>query len=132
LTARVSSKRLTVLIVDDDATVAQTFARMLRLEGYDVVTAANAETGLREMESGQPDAVFVDLRMPLVDGVAFLRKLRSLEKPRHTPVAVVTGDYFLDEAISRELTELDAALYFKPLWLEDLVDIAERLLDGAH
>jgi DNA-binding response OmpR family regulator len=128
----VSSKHLTVLIVDDDATVTQTFARMLRLEGYDVLTAASAETGLREMETGQPDVVLVDLRMPLVDGVAFLRELRAHEKRRHTPVAVVTGDYFFDDTISQELSALGASVYFKPLWLEDLIEITEGLLARVH
>ena len=127
-----SAHRLTVLIVDDDPTVTQTFARILRLVGYNVLTAANGETGLREMEARHPDAVLVDLRMPLVDGVAFLRKLRAQDKQRHTPVAVVTGDYFLDETISSELRELDASLYFKPLWLEDLLDITKRLLERPH
>ena len=121
-----------MLIVDDDPTVTQTFARILRLVGYNVLTAANGETGLREMEARHPDAVLVDLRMPLVDGVAFLRKLRAQDKQRHTPVAVVTGDYFLDETISSELRELDASLYFKPLWLEDLLDITKRLLERPH
>ena len=59
----------TILIVDDDEGVTQTFARMLRLEGYQVRTAISAETGLREAEQNRPDAIILDLRMPLVDGL---------------------------------------------------------------
>ena len=44
-----------ILIVDDDEGVTQTFARMLRLEGYDVRTAVNAETGLEEAERTHPE-----------------------------------------------------------------------------
>ena len=66
-----------ILIVDDDEGVTQTFARMLRLEGYQVRTAMNAETGLREAEHSRPDAIILDLRMPLVDGLGFLRRLRA-------------------------------------------------------
>lgn len=122
----------TVLIVDDDPGVTETFARMLKLEGYDVRTAVTAEAGLNEAEVGRPDAILLDLRMPIVDGLAFLRRLRAQEHLRHTPVAIVTGDYFLDDMISRELGELSAQVYFKPLWLEDLVRITKTLVNLIH
>jgi DNA-binding response OmpR family regulator len=118
----------TILIVDDDEGVTTTFARMLRLEGYQVHTAVNAETGLRQAERNHPDAIILDLRMPLVDGLGFLRRLRTFDKQRETPVAIVTGDYFLDDSVSTELRELGAELRFKPLWLEDLVGLARTLL----
>jgi two-component system response regulator PrrA len=124
----VSSPTPTVLVVDDDPAVTVAFARMLRLSGFTVVTALNAGTGLHEVERAHPDAVFLDLCMPIAGGLAFLRQLRALEGQRRTPVAVVTGDYFLPEAVSLELRELDASLYFKPLWLNDLLDIAHRLV----
>lgn len=117
-----------ILIVDDDEGVTQTFARMLRLEGYQVRTAINAENGLQEAEQCHPDAIILDLRMPLVDGLGFLRRLRARDDQRSTPVAIVTGDYFLDDAVSSELRELGAELRFKPLWLEDLVGLARNLL----
>jgi len=101
---------------------------MLRLEGYQVRTAVNAETGLREAEQSHPDAIILDLRMPLIDGLGFLRRLRTYDHQRKTPVAIVTGDYFLDEAVANELQALGAELRFKPLWLEDLVGLARNLL----
>jgi DNA-binding response OmpR family regulator len=121
-----------ILIVDDDEGVTQTFARMLRLEGYQVRTAINAENGLREAEDCHPDAIILDLRMPLVDGLGFLRRLRAHDEQRLVPVAIVTGDYFLDDAVSTELRELGAELRFKPLWLEDLVGLARNLLKVTH
>jgi two-component system, OmpR family, response regulator len=121
-----------ILIVDDDEGVTQTFARMLRLEGYQVRTAVSAETGLREAEQSHPDAIILDLRMPLVDGLGFLRRLRARDDQRAIPVAIVTGDYFLDDSVSTELRELGAELRFKPLWLEDLVGLARNLLKVTH
>jgi hypothetical protein len=44
------------------------------------------------------------------------------------PVAIVTGDYFLDDDIAAELRQLGAEVKFKPLWLDDLVDLARNLL----
>jgi two-component system, OmpR family, response regulator MprA len=118
----------TILIVDDDPSVTETFERMLRLEGYHVVTALSAEAGLNQAERSQPHAIILDLRMPLVDGLQFLRTLRSKETLQKMPVAIVTGDYFLDDAVSRELKGLGAEVRFKPLWLEDLLALARNLL----
>jgi two-component system response regulator MprA len=118
----------TILIVDDDPSVTETFERMLRLEGYHVVTALSAEAGLNQALRSRPHAVILDLRMPLVDGLQFLRTLRSKDELSKMPVAIVTGDYFLDDAVSRELRGLGAEVRFKPLWLEDLLALARNLL----
>jgi DNA-binding response OmpR family regulator len=126
------SSASTILIVDDDEGVTQTFARMLRLEGFEVRTAASAETGLQEAATVRPDAIILDLRMPLLDGLGFLRRLRANAEQAGTPVAIVTGDYFLDESVSAELRDLGAELRFKPLWLEDLVGLARTLLKVTH
>lgn len=117
-----------ILIVDDDEAVTQTFARMLRMEGFAVRTAIDTEAGLAEASQHRPDAIILDLRMPLIDGLGFLKKLRATEGVRQTPVAIVTGDYFLDDQMSAELQQLGAELKFKPLWLEDLVELARTLL----
>ena len=117
-----------ILIVDDDEGVTTTFARMLRLEGFDVRTALNGEMGLREASRSRPDAIILDLRMPLVDGLKFLRRLRADDEQRDVPVAIVTGDYFLDDDVATELRQLGAEVKFKPLWLEDLVGLARDLL----
>lgn len=124
----------TILIVDDDPSVTETFERMLRLEGYNVVTALSAEAGLAQAERSSPNAIILDLRMPLTDGLQFLRILRTKEELESVPVAIVTGDYFLDQAVSTELRELGADLRFKPLWLEDLLALARNLLkpDKSH
>jgi len=124
--AAVRSGRL--LIVDDDDATTETFARILTLEGYEVRTAASAESGLREIESGYPDAVILDLRMPFINGLGLLYRLR--ESHRLTPVVVVTGDQCLDDSVIDELRGLGADVRFKPLWLEDLVDVARSLLQA--
>jgi two-component system response regulator MprA len=101
----------------------------LELEGYQVLTALDADAALREAETSHPDAVLLDLLMPLMDGLAFLQRLRAHDQLRNTAVAIVTGDYFVDEDTLTELAELGAEVYHKPVWLEDLVTIIGRLLD---
>lgn len=99
------------------------------MEGYEVLTAPDAEAAMRELESSRPDAVLLDLQMPLGNGVEFLRRLRAVAD--QTPVAIITGEYGVGQEMAREIRELKAELYFKPLWPQDLVGIARRLLRGT-
>jgi CheY-like chemotaxis protein len=117
-----------VLIVDDDASVTDTFSRRLRLEGYEVWSAQSADEGLALAQAHQPHAVILDLRMPLTRGLEVLRALRALPGLTNIPVAIVTGDYHLDEPQEHELHSLGAQLRYKPLWLEELVTLARDLL----
>ena len=118
----------TILIVDDDRSVADTFTRMLRLEGFNVAAALSAGEGLEMAENLRPDAIILDMRMPITNGLQFLRTLRSRPHLVEVPVAIVTGDYFLPDAIQAELNTLGASLRFKPMWLEDLVALAKTLV----
>lgn len=117
-----------ILIVDDDSAVAETFSRMLRLEGYEVVTALDPEEGLQLAGSLRPSAIILDMRMPIINGLQFLRKVRATPTLADVPVAIVTGDYFMGEPVIDELKALGAAVRFKPLWLEDLVALARGLV----
>jgi hypothetical protein len=45
------------------------------------------------------------------------------------PVAIITGDHCVKDSLATEVQELGAELFFKPLWLEDIVDLARTLLD---
>jgi DNA-binding response OmpR family regulator len=118
----------TILIVDDDRSVTETFARMLKLEGFEVATALNAEAGLELADAVRPDGIILDMRMPITNGLQFLRQVRQRANLVDIPVAIVTGDYFLPDALQEELTDLGATLRFKPLWLEDLITLAKTLV----
>lgn len=117
-----------ILIVDDDSAVAETFSRMLRLEGYEVATALDPEKGLALAGTLLPNAIILDMRMPIINGLQFLRKVRATPALADVPVAIVTGDYFMGEPVMNELRALGAAVRFKPLWLEDLVALARGMM----
>jgi CheY-like chemotaxis protein len=117
----------TILVVDDDQTVTETFAMALHRDGFNVRTAPNAETGLREAATHHADAIILDLRMPLINGIGFLYRLRGREEHRLTPVAIVTGA-IVDDSMAAEIGELGAEVRFKPLWLEDVVQLARDLV----
>jgi CheY-like chemotaxis protein len=120
-----------ILIVDDDKVVGETFARMLTLSGYRVTTVQTAEAALAATAEEPPDALILDMRMPVISGLDFLRQLRRDSRLREIPVAVVTGDYFLDEPILAEMRSLGATIRYKPLWLDDLSALAQSLIARA-
>ena len=117
-----------VLIVDDDGATADSFSRTLRLEGYEVWAALSAEEGLTLAQTHQPHAIVLDLRMPLTSGLQFLRAIRAIPGLAITPVAIVTGDYGLEDEVRDEIRALGAELRFKPIWIEELVTLARELL----
>lgn len=117
-----------ILIVDDDENVLQTFKKALQLEGYDVRVASSPLVGLQEAVDAPPDAILLDLRMPFVNGVGFLYRLRAQDAHRHTPVAIITGDSCIDDPAMTELHGLEAEVLFKPIWIDEVVSVTRSLL----
>jgi two-component system OmpR family response regulator len=121
----------TLLLIDDDDAVRATFSEALRLAGFDVRTATDGGSALRSFAECHHDAILVDLRMPFGDGMTFIRKLRALGG-HVPPIAVITGDYFVDDAVVEELRGLGIEVAYKPLWNEDLITLANTLVDRAE
>jgi len=117
-----------ILVVDDDESVLQTFGKALALEGYDVRIAASPLDGLYEAELTPPDVILLDLRMPFVNGIGFLYRLRAQASHRDTPVAIITGDSGIDDSALTELRDLGAELLFKPIWLDEILDVTRSML----
>jgi CheY-like chemotaxis protein len=117
-----------LLILDDDEGVRVTFAKALALQGYSVRAAGSAREALYQIARERPDAILVDLKMPLVNGVGFLYRLRADPANQAIPVGVITGEVEVDEATADDLTALRAQVWHKPLSLEDIHEIARTLL----
>jgi CheY-like chemotaxis protein len=117
-----------VLIIDDDEGVRLTFSRALLLEGYTVEVATTASEALQQVARERPDAIFLDLKMPLVNGVGFLYRLREDPRNHAIAVGVITGVLAVDDATADDLVKLSAQIWHKPLSIEDVQDIARTLL----
>ena len=78
-----------VLVVDDEADFLATYERLLRREGYEVVTVTSRAAGLAALADEPPDLVISDLRLPDGDGLDVVRAARRARDP--LPVIVVTG-----------------------------------------
>ncbi len=90
--------------------------------------AETAQEGLDVAASSPPDAIILDMRMPVMGGLDFLRRLRAVAALERLPVGIVTGDYFLDEQVIGELGALGATIRYKPVWMEDLAALTRTLL----
>jgi CheY-like chemotaxis protein len=117
-----------VLIIDDDATALDLFEQMLVERGYVVRTVLTVEAGLAEAAIHPPDAILLDLHLPVLDGLECLKRLRAAPLHLLTPVAILTGDYFIGDEVARELQALGARIHFKPVWDADLRQIVESLV----
>ena len=120
-----------LLLIDDDPAVSLTLTRMLEFAGHAVTRVESAERGLAEAVNDPPDALILDMKMPGMGGLEFLKRLRAIPELEAIPVGVITGDYFLGESILQELGVLSAVVRYKPIRLEDLAALTRQLLgDG--
>jgi CheY-like chemotaxis protein len=117
-----------LLLIDDDPAVSLTLSRMLEFRGHQVTRMESAETGLAHAIRTPPDALILDMKMPQMGGLEFLRRLRTEPGLEALPVGVITGDYFLGETILQELVRLRAVVRYKPIRMEDLSALTDQLL----
>jgi signal transduction histidine kinase/CheY-like chemotaxis protein len=116
-----------ILVVEDEPTVAQLIADVLREEGHQVEAVLDSQEGLTRLSRGRYDLVICDLRMPRLDGPAFYEALVRAGSPARNRILFVTGDMLAPRTIgfleSRGLPYLA-----KPFLVEELKLAVNRLL----
>ncbi|MBI5115420.1 sigma-54-dependent Fis family transcriptional regulator [Candidatus Poribacteria bacterium] len=118
-----------ILIVDDDSQLRQSFDRLLTEEGYEVRTAATGEAGIEAIREKTPDLVIMDVRMPGISGLEAFRAMRELD-PK-LPVVIMTAFGTTDTAI--EATKLGAFDYvLKPFEIPDILSVIEQALEAGR
>jgi two-component system, OmpR family, phosphate regulon response regulator PhoB len=92
-----------VLFIEDDPAVAEMYRLKLELDGYTVTVASDGEEGL-QMANGDrpPDIIFLDTRLPKMDGFAVLERLRTAERTAEIPV-IILSNYGERELVDRGL-----------------------------
>lgn len=86
-----SKEKKTILLIDDDTSLLLTLSDFLKFEGYEVVTADSGEEGLKRLEKIPPDLIILDMSMPGMGGVGFLREISTAEGKPTYPVLVLTA-----------------------------------------
>jgi two-component system response regulator MtrA len=80
-----------VLFVEDDASVAQMYRLKLELDGYSVDVAGDGIAALEKARSSRPDIIFLDIRLPKLDGLGVLEALRADVATRGIPVVILSN-----------------------------------------
>jgi two-component system nitrogen regulation response regulator NtrX len=114
-----------VLIVDDEEAVRSSLRMIFDYEGYEVLLAANGPAGLKMAEQESPDLVFLDIKMPQMDGLEVLKRLKADEPS--PPVVVLSGHGTVKTAV--EAVKLGAFDFIeKPPESERILIVARNAL----
>src|SRR5436190_3487157 len=81
----------TILIVDDDIEICDTFSDILKYAGYDVYVVKSGAEAFKVLRRVSPDVVLLDMNMPGVSGVLTLSFIRHLTRLAHTRIIIVSG-----------------------------------------
>ena len=119
-----------VLLVEDDAALVALVSKALSANGYDVETARDGVEGLTKLDKAPPNLVIIDVMMPQLDGMTFVRAIKSHKGTRHIPVIFLTA-----KSDSRSVVEginLGAKFYItKPFSIDDLLSKVARALKST-
>lgn len=116
-------KKFTILLVDDEQDFLDPIAFWLESKGYIVKIASNGQLALDSLKQTTPDIIFLDVNMPVMDGITALKKIREMNPD--IPIIMITG---APEKVPR-LDEMRISGYFpKKGTLEELEQLLEPIL----
>lgn len=121
-----------ILVIDDDEAIRKSFILALEDMPHHVDTAESGEKGIEKVKTTTYDLVFLDLKMPGLNGVQTLRQLRQMDAL--LPVYIVTAfhkEFFKDlKLLSEEGIEFD--LLRKPIGSDEIVELTLSMLQEAR
>jgi len=113
----------TLMVVDDSFSMRLLSSFTLKDAGYDVIEASSGSEALEKLSSVKVDMVISDFNMPGMNGIEFIRRCRSLEAFKFTPIVMLTTDY--DETLKQECRNVGASGWlvkpFNPVLLLETV-----------
>ena len=123
-----SNEKKIILVIEDDAHIAEGLKLNLSLQGYEVVSAADGPTGLQKWKEIRPDLIVLDIMLPGIDGLSILQAIR-LEDDK-LPVLILSAKAASGDIIKGLACGVDDYLA-KPFNLEEFLLRVERLLKRA-
>lgn len=118
----------TILLIDDDELLCEMLASYLELAGYRVVQAANGNEGLARLAEQQFDLILLDLLMPVMDGIRFLRLLGAVPGPL-PKVLVLSASATADIVAELDFPSV-VGIFRKPVTPNVLIDRIAAILSG--
>jgi len=120
-----------ILIIDDDKLIAITLRRLLTREGYNVTTALSGRKALTLIEKSDFDLVMSDIKMPEMDGIETVKKIREyLAQNSKRPIPEIFITAYAKEDIYQKALELNAAGYIeKPFDIKTLLETTKEVIE---
>lgn len=117
-----------ILIVDDDKTTLKLLSLYMKSKGYSVVTAENGFDAFEKIaKEGDINFILTDLNMPYMDGIEFIKNLKSNQMLRNIPVVMITTE--ADEYEKKKAFDAGADDYLtKPTTAEQVANSIKRIL----
>ncbi|MEK8017802.1 MAG: response regulator [Candidatus Parabeggiatoa sp.] len=117
-----------ILMVDDDDDLRKLLGIYLNMAGYEIFHAIHGEDGKEQLKTLTPDLIILDMMMPVLDGMGFLRWLRIDAQQKNIPVLSLTGRSH--SKTKSEVLALGASeVFFKPCDPEQVVAYANKLFE---
>src|SRR3954467_651375 len=118
-----------ILVIDDEAEIRRSVRMILEYEGYDVIEASSGPEGVTLAERDAPDLVFLDIKMPGMDGLDALQRIKAANET--LPVVIISGHGTVSTAV--EATKLGAFDFIeKPLATERVLVTIRNALDQTR
>ena len=116
-----------ILVVDDEPDILKVVTFRLKKAGYDIKTAEDGQKALEEIKKEKPDLIFLDLRLPIIDGYEVCRRLKSDEALKKIPVIFLTASTAPTVASKAEEFKADDFL-IKPFEPEELLKKVKKFI----
>ncbi len=116
-------KRANILIVDDNISLAKTTSLILKRKGYEVTTAPDGLAAIKKMKERPFDLIFMDIKMPLMDGVQTYRKIKKI---RPETIVIMMTAYAVENLVAEALKEGAYGIIYKPLDIEKMISLIEK------
>ena len=118
-----------ILVVDDSDDTREMMTKLLELESFEVVTAADGRAGFAVAKSQLPDLILTDINMPNLNGIEMIRLLRDEPELNAVPIMAITA---YGQGVAREAIDAGANdATTKPIDFDTLIRGIRRLLDSS-
>lgn len=121
------TKNHSVLIIEDEIVLQDVYKLVLSLQGYQVYTANNGAIGLHMLEQHSPDIILLDVFMPVMDGIEFLKSINLNDYPK---LKIIMYTNLTDSETERQSLQLGASRYVQKSSMrpQDLVEMVAEYL----
>jgi two-component system chemotaxis response regulator CheY len=117
----------TIMIIDDSTSLRQVVNIALKSAGYTVVQAENGQDALDKLKSVSPNLILCDVNMPVMDGISFVKELKSLPEYKFTPVIMLTTEAGEEKRLEGQMAGAKAWLV-KPFRPDVVLKAVQKLI----